>query len=381
MALKPYWLETVSLNRPITSSPYFHANKSPVYRVAVKPSLCCKVTGSPYCLPKLSGDRVVLKPCLIITESFSPRHTARAFIFNNSLDILHQRTNLLPRSWHCTPPSHHHKVKLHTYYTLLWCMGPTLTPRRTWRTWHILQPYESANTILTHIATITPCYHTRCNHFSVTPKCPDSTRNIKRFVCYTIIGTLLFLIYLWPLVLIQTCYEEAVTERPSNLPSGLTQYLYRTIKFQYSRFKFWTLVKWEKHRQRQMFRICTCFPRTTSLFCESSQINICNCRIWTLMPTLYFRKIKVIESWELWAFAEILSSPSFRVEATPRHLPSLLQVDDHAVQAHPSTLGWWCARAKRCSLQQTSGNQQECAWFPASLSPFSAISATAADLL
>ena len=123
------------------------------------------------------------------------------------------------------------------------------------------------------------------------------------------------------------------------------------------------------------------FPRSTSWFCESSQVNTCKCRIWKWMPTLYFHKRKVKKSLELWALAEILPSPSFRVEPTPRrHLPSHLQVNVRAFPFRRSTLECWCEREKCCALQRTSGNQSECAWFPASLSPSSALSATASDL-
>ena len=102
------------------------------------------------------------------------------------------------------------------------------------------------------------------------------------------------------------------------------------------------------------------FPRSTSWFCKSSQMNTCKCRIWKWMQTLYFHKRKVKESLELWALAEILPLPSFRVEPTPRrHLPGHLQVDVRAFPFRRSTLEWWCEREKCCALQRASGTQSE----------------------
>ncbi len=104
------------------------------------------------------NDRITVKPCLHITVSLF-HHGIRQ---DSPCATFHMAYFAIVRlSYHAadnSPPGHHHRVPLHTYYTFPLCMVSyhTLTPRRTW---HTLPPYDRFITPLTQLAIITPCHH------------------------------------------------------------------------------------------------------------------------------------------------------------------------------------------------------------------------------
>ena len=122
--------------------------------------------------------------------------------------------------------------------------------------------------------------------------------------------------------------------------------------------------------------ICTWFPRSTSLFCESSRMNTCKCKIWTWMPNFYFQISTVKESL---CFELSLKSCHHRAferkphhvgERRPHHVGSYrdsLKSTTTLCQLIYQLINVVFARAKRCARRRRPGNQLECAWFLALL--------------